>query len=68
MNEIQDFIAARKAKTGVEICEMCGGVIWDIDGEKVCGDCQRKGTECLKQIGQKLVTSKKVKTGATRTR
>ena len=68
MNDVQDFIASRKAKTGVEICEMCGGVIWNIDGEKVCGDCQRKGVQCLKQIGQKLDISKKVKTGATRTR
>ena len=56
MNDVQDFIAARKAKTGVEICERCGG------------DCQRKGAECLKQIGQKLDISKKAKTGATRTR
>ena len=68
MNDVQDFIAARKVKTGVEICERCGGVIWNIDGEKVCGDCQRKGAECLKQIGQKLDISKKAKTGATRTK
>lgn len=54
MNDIEDFIGSRKAKTGVDICEACGGVIWDIDGERVCGDCRRKGTQCLKQIGQKL--------------
>lgn len=68
MNDVQDFVNSRKAKTGVEICEMCGGVIWNIDGEKVCGDCQRKGTQCLKQTGRKSNISMQGKNGATRTR
>jgi len=38
--EHTDFIDKRRNDTGLEICESCGGVIWHIDGQKVCGDCR----------------------------
>ena len=39
--QMAEYVKLRRKKTqGVPICGLCGGVLFDIDGVMICGDCR----------------------------